>query len=81
VPAVSPLVIVHEVPDDEQVPLPELAVTVYPVMAEPPLLPAVHDTVTSGWLVYAMPGTLVAVPMVSAWGTVAGETLDEYDDG
>jgi hypothetical protein len=28
-----------------------------------------------------MPGTLVAVPIVGAWGTVAGVTLDEEDDG
>ena len=31
-----------------QVPPPVLAVTVYPVIAEPPLAPAVQDTVTCG---------------------------------
>ena len=36
-------------PVDVQVPPAGLEVTVYPVMAEPPLLPAVHDTVTCGF--------------------------------
>jgi hypothetical protein len=51
VPAVRPVVIVQEVPADVQVPPPALAVTVKPVTVAPPLLPAVHDTVTSGGLV------------------------------
>jgi hypothetical protein len=77
VPAVRPLVIVHEVPADVQVPPPELAVTVYPVMAEPPVRPAVHDTVTWGAEPKPTPATLEAVPTVGAWGTVAGVTLAE----
>ena len=47
-PAVRPLVMVHEVPAAVQVPPAGLDVTVYPVMADPPVAPAVHDTVTWG---------------------------------
>ena len=48
VPAVRLVVTVQWWPDVVQVPPPELAVTVYAVMAEPPFEPAVHDTAIWG---------------------------------
>ena len=39
---------VHEVPDDEQVAPPGLAVTLNELTVEPPFEPGVQDTVTCG---------------------------------
>ena len=67
-PLVSPVTVIGDVVPVAVMP-PGLEVTVYPVIAEPPLeLGAVNVTVAC-----ALPA--VAVPMVGAPGTVAGVTL------
>ena len=70
-------------PATVQVPPPVLAVTVYPVMADPPVFAgSVQVTATCGLLPLGMPATAVAVPMVGAWATVAAVALEEgVEDG
>ena len=81
VPAVRPLVIVQLVavaPATVQLPPAGLDVTVYPVMALPPLLAGtVQVTLTWGAAPKAMPVVYEAAPMVGAWGDVAAVTLGE----
>jgi hypothetical protein len=53
--------------------IPEDEVTVYPVIAEPPVAPAVNVT-------EAVPSPAVAVPIVGACGTVVAVMLADAAD-
>ena len=73
--------VVAVAPGAVQVPPAGLEVTVYPVMAEPPLLAgSVQVTVTCGAEPLAIPVTSAAEPMVGAWATVAAVTLALADE-
>ena len=80
----SPAVTVHVVavgPGAVQVAPPGLAVTVYPVMAAPPLLVGtVQVTVACGVAPLATPPTFPAATPVGAPGTVAGTAGAEAAD-
>jgi hypothetical protein len=67
VPTVKPVTVIGE-PEPVAVMPPELAVTVYPVIAEPPLSAGAVKVIVAFALVPA-----VAVPIVGAPGTVLGK--------